>query len=242
MARWYETLSKSLISSNNSSDSSINVNDIEYETLNKLEELYYNDELNNNKSKLTNNDIIPKFFYSIKPISNSNKGENNETNISKVKYKIYKEARARFLEEKLSNIPSGDEMGYFYHLIRGNKERIDFKEFLNVRDKVTPKIHQYFTSNLFLKFPQNSKGEINSDAYFRYIVTKIRSIQTRVPLICYNTHDDGYLSEHELETYVFEQIPHMRQLSGMAVEFYPYYVFTAVRKFLFFRSIKKEKT
>ena len=44
----------------------------------------------------------------------------------------------------------------------------------------------------------------------------------------------------DLENYVFEQIPQMVQLADLEKDFYPYYVFTAVRKFVFFLDPMKK--
>lgn len=48
------------------------------------------------------------------------------------------------------------------------------------------------------------------------------------------------LPAQDLENYVFEQIPQMAQLSDLEKDFYPYYVFTAVRKFVFFLDPMKK--
>jgi len=58
--------------------------------------------------------------------------------------------------------------------------------------------------------------------------------QLRISLMCYDELGTGFLREQDLENYVFEQIPNLVQLAGLEPDFYPYYVFTAVRKFVFF--------
>lgn len=50
----------------------------------------------------------------------------------------------------------------------------------------------------------------------------------------YDTEGDGYLREHDLENFVFESIPSLPELGALQENFFPFYVFTAVRKFAFF--------
>jgi serine/threonine-protein phosphatase 2A regulatory subunit B'' len=55
----------------------------------------------------------------------------------------------------------------------------------------------------------------------------------------YDTVGDGYLREYDLENYVFELIPTLPNLRQLKDNFIPFYVFTAVRKFLVFLDPKK---
>jgi serine/threonine-protein phosphatase 2A regulatory subunit B'' len=65
-------------------------------------------------------------------------------------------------------------------------------------------------------------------------VRKVSLTQLRISLTCYDEVGKGYLREQDLENYIFEQIPSLSQLSNLEADFHPYYVFTAVRKFMFF--------
>merc|ERR1711988_294673 len=49
----------------------------------------------------------------------------------------------------------------------------------------------------------------------------------------------GYLREKDMENFIFELIPTLPQLNQLQEEFYPFYVFTAVRKFFFFLDPKR---
>lgn len=172
---------------------------------------------------------IPRFFYPRKAQSD-------------LKHRVAKEARARFLERKLENVPSAEKMEQLWTLLGAGKNvRLNYAEFVSAGQRAAVTIRPHFTSTVFLKFPQDQHGKIDACAFFRYVVIKIRRVQVRVPLTCYDTEGNGFLTEHDLENYVFEQLPHMRQLAGVAVEFYPYYVFTAVRKFLFFLDHMKKR-
>jgi serine/threonine-protein phosphatase 2A regulatory subunit B'' len=49
----------------------------------------------------------------------------------------------------------------------------------------------------------------------------------------------GYLREQDLENFVYALIPNLPCLEDLQENFYPFYVFTAVRKFLFFLDVKR---
>ena len=63
--------------------------------------------------------------------------------------------------------------------------------------------------------------------------------QTRVQLSYYDTFGLGYLREKDVENYIFELIPTLPRLGQLQEDFYPFYVFTAVRKFFFYLDPKK---
>jgi len=60
-----------------------------------------------------------------------------------------------------------------------------------------------------------------------------------VQLSYYDALGCGYLREKDMENFIFELIPTLPQLSSLQEEFYPFYVFTAVRKFFFFLDPKR---
>lgn len=49
----------------------------------------------------------------------------------------------------------------------------------------------------------------------------------------YDEKRRGYLREKDMENFIFELIPRLPQLNSLQEEFYPFYVFTAVRRFFF---------
>ncbi len=75
--------------------------------------------------------------------------------------------------------------------------------------------------------------------FFSYVVRKVNIKQTRIQLSYYDTVGHGYLREKDMENFIFELIPTLPQLSQLQEEFYPFYVFTAVRKFFFFLDPKR---
>jgi serine/threonine-protein phosphatase 2A regulatory subunit B'' len=71
-------------------------------------------------------------------------------------------------------------------------------------------------------------------AVARFIRLHAQLASVRRKLCTYDSSGDGCLREHDLENYVFEVIPELPDLAGLQENFYPFYVFTAVRKFFFF--------
>jgi Ca2+-binding EF-hand superfamily protein len=63
--------------------------------------------------------------------------------------------------------------------------------------------------------------------------------QTRVQLSYYDSLGRAYLREKDMENFIFELIPTLPQLNSLQEDFYPYYVFTAVRKFFFLLDPKR---
>ena len=55
----------------------------------------------------------------------------------------------------------------------------------------------------------------------------------------YDTTGDGFLREQDLESYIYDLIPQLPALRDLEENFYPFYVFTAVRKFFFFLDPKR---
>jgi Ca2+-binding EF-hand superfamily protein len=67
----------------------------------------------------------------------------------------------------------------------------------------------------------------------RYIRSRIHLSNVARRLSHYDSEGDGCLREHDLENYVFESLGELSELSSLQDNFYPFYVFTAVRKFFF---------
>jgi serine/threonine-protein phosphatase 2A regulatory subunit B'' len=118
-------------------------------------------------------------------------------------------------------------------------ERINYDQFCNVCKLMPDKAHMYFTAHTFLKFSRDTYGRISTYELFQYICRKVNFYQARIQLSVYDEEGKGYLSEHDLETYVYELIPSLAPLQALQQNFYPFYVFTAVRKFLFFLDSKR---
>lgn len=68
----------------------------------------------------------------------------------------------------------------------------------------------------------------------RYGAEKVHALTVWRRVALYDTEGDGYLREHDLENCIFETIASLPELGALQENFFPFYVFTAVRKFAFF--------
>lgn len=120
------------------------------------------------------------------------------------------------------------------HLLESEK-RLNYDAFLSISHSLpASKAARYFKPTTFLAFPEDAHGRISSRALWRYISKKIQLTRLRIGLTCYDDVGYGYLREQDLENYVYDQLATLPPLQTLERDFYPYYVFTAVRKFIFF--------
>lgn len=115
------------------------------------------------------------------------------------------------------------------------EKRLNYDSFLLVSHSLPQvKAARYFKPSTFLSFPQDAHGRISSRALWRYVTKKMQLTRLRISLTCYDDVGYGYLREQDLENYVYDQLATLPPLQSLERDFYPYYVFTAVRKFVFF--------
>lgn len=121
-------------------------------------------------------------------------------------------------------------------------EVINYEGFSKIREQLAQKgerFRQFFTPSTFMKFPRDRHGCIAIFPFFTFLVRKVNIRQTRVQISYYDQLGCGTLREKDMENFIFELIPTLPQLNSLQEEFYPFYVFTAVRKFFFFLDPKK---
>jgi Ca2+-binding EF-hand superfamily protein len=182
---------------------------------------------------------IPRFFEAKPPpIDESNS----------LLPRVIREARSHFLHRKSAEeLLEEEDLHRILALLReyarkGGSEVIDYVGFARVREELLrrgERFRQLFTAQTFLKFPRDKNGCIGIVPFFTFIVRKVNISQTRVQLCYYDTLGRGYLREKDMENFIFELIPTLPQLNSLQEEFYPFYVFTAVRKFFFFLDPKR---
>lgn len=124
----------------------------------------------------------------------------------------------------------------------GGPEVIDYEGFARIREELVKRgarFQQLLTASTFLKFPRDQTGAIAILPFFTFVVRKVTLKQTRLELSYYDEKRRGYLREKDMENFIFELIPRLPQLNSLQEEFYPFYVFTAVRKFFFLLDPKR---
>eukprot|EP01027_Heterolobosea_sp_BB2_P015719 GEZU01022492.1.p1 GENE.GEZU01022492.1~~GEZU01022492.1.p1 ORF type:complete len:492 (-),score=119.13 GEZU01022492.1:753-2186(-) len=168
---------------------------------------------------------------------------------------LRKEAQTRFLEKQGSLVLESDEMDMVCSELIANatppviehEERVNYDAFFNVGAKVLKpdtskatdeKRETFFSAECFLKFPRDDYGRISVASYCNYLLKKVFLYQTRISFSIYDNDADGYLTENDLETYIYDMIPQVPVLSTLTESVYEFYVATAVRKFMFFLDQK----
>ena len=97
-----------------------------------------------------------------------------------------------------------------------------------------PKFKAFFRPCFVLSLWRNERGLVSINQLFDLVMRQVSNWQTRLGLCSYDSEGDGYLTENDLESYIFDQIQGMPQLSKLEQHFYVTYVLYASRKFFFF--------
>lgn len=126
--------------------------------------------------------------------------------------------------------------------------KLTFDLFGALQRQVPESLRRHFKSSNFLFFCKDLSGEINTDEFLRFIQRSIDVERTYLHLLRFCQFHGGFrndnyvITEREFERYLFSLIPEMSCCKGLDVWFYPYYVFAASRRFLFFLDQRHTKT
>ncbi|KAL0812062.1 hypothetical protein ABMA28_009452 [Loxostege sticticalis] len=177
---------------------------------------------------------IPKFYYKLPRPDDT------------LAQKLREETRAQFLQKKSKELLDNSELKHLWSLLEksngsysmsNNDElMIDYFQFKKIRDEAGPKYRPYFTAEVFgrLQSAEGSMGRVRAVSLFNYVMRRVWLQQTRIGLSLYDVTGQGYLTEHDLESYIAELVPSLAALDGLDSSFSSFYVCTAARKFLFF--------
>lgn len=180
---------------------------------------------------------IPR-FYQRKTSSNSDSLLAN----------VLREARSDFLQRKSDEILNEDDLKTLLEALKKhaskrnsegnyNDEGVDYTAFIQIRDMLVERrqrFEPFFTPSIFLQLSRDHDHCIPIALFFTFVVEKVGLAWTRLQLSHHDDVGQGYLREGNLENYIFQLIPQLPQLRSLQQSFYPFYVFTAVRKFFFF--------
>lgn len=116
--------------------------------------------------------------------------------------------------------------------------RITYEDFCEVRDSMPPKMAPFFKPSVFVKLSPDNLDRIGIEGFTDYVRKKVVLLQTRIQLALQDAEGTGSLTETGLENFVYNLIKELPPLRGLQESFYPFYVFHAVRKFMFFLPSK----
>ena len=139
---------------------------------------------------------------------------------------------------RTDDILSGEELSQAGDVL--GREPISYDTYCTARDAVPPKVtlptklKRHLTASLFARLPRTADDRVAPAALLAYVreAEVLRCAHRR--LARFDTSGDGRLREHEVENYIFAAIPTVPELAALQENFYPFYVFTAVRVFFFF--------
>ncbi|CAH2231730.1 jg14310 [Pararge aegeria aegeria] len=177
---------------------------------------------------------IPKFYFKLP----------NRDDI--LAQKLREETRAQFLQKKSKELLDNSELKHLWSLLEksngsysmanSDELTIDYLQFKKLKDESGPKYRPYFTAEVFgrLQAAEGGIGRVRGVSLFNYVMRRVWLQQTTIGLSLYDVTGQGYLTEHDLGSYIAELVPSLAALDGLDSSFTPFYVCTAARKFLFF--------
>jgi len=121
---------------------------------------------------------------------------------------------------------------------------MDYELFKELKQSLPCRTHKFFTPLMFAKFPMNERGEIDGLCFHQFVSYALNLLHQYITLCRYEIctpnnsmwNGKSFLTESDLEIFIQDQIEMIPFLNRIDAAFHPYYVFHAVRKFVFFLS------
>ena len=122
--------------------------------------------------------------------------------------------------------------------------RINYEQLCEVRRDLQEAsgsdiFHETLSAMRFLELPRDQHSRISARDLYNRIDRRTCIAKTQLTMRPYDASRKGYLREHELERYIYDFIPVMPLAKDMDEKFHAFYVFTAVRRFMFFLDPKR---
>jgi len=155
---------------------------------------------------------------------------------------IAKRCKQVVLASRKGNIPSQK----IFFEIADNLQvspRLNYQTFCATRASVPDCAKKYFSAKEFLRYARDEECSIDTEEFLRCFQRTIDVETAILDLYSYASEsvESGYITEHELEQYIFELIPKLSVLSEMHDSFKPFYVYTASRRFLFHLDMRRTR-
>ncbi|XP_017847464.1 serine/threonine-protein phosphatase 2A regulatory subunit B'' subunit gamma isoform X2 [Drosophila busckii] len=180
---------------------------------------------------------IPKFFTPPPPPDD------------KLRHLLRREAHALFLQQKSDELLNNEELVELWQQLElhvsgttaKQQQLIDFENYCKLQSVISAKSRKYLTAELFAQLLSNSPylGCIEILSIYNYTMRKGWITQCRIGLSFYDDVGQGYLREFDMENYIADLIPTLKQLENkLQPAFEKFYVCTVVKKFFFFLDYK----
>ena len=122
----------------------------------------------------------------------------------------------------------------------------EYVELSRGEDSVVPAGMRRFVSSpsVFLTLTRNDSGRILTEDLLHFVQRSMDVESTLLHLLRFASNGLSagcFITEQELERYLFKLIPEISGHESISRAFYPYYVFTAARRFFFFLDPKRTR-
>eukprot|EP01083_Nonionella_stella_P023515 65072_1 len=131
--------------------------------------------------------------------------------------------------------PSADSNNNFF---------LNYDIFRKLKESLPPRAHKFFSASVFRKFVLNGEGQLRGISFHQFVSLSLNLLHQFITLCRYdlssnivntnyNQNHSNYLTESDLEIFVSDQIEMIPSLMQIDEAFHPYYIYHAVRKFIF---------
>ncbi|KAI9014786.1 hypothetical protein BC832DRAFT_546471 [Gaertneriomyces semiglobifer] len=170
---------------------------------------------------------LPRFYHK----------KGTKSNVAKL---LEKAKRAHFIAREREAVLSNEELDDLWLAFEkygrdapGNDKRISYSHFAQLRSLFSPKFAPFLQPSIYMHFVKDEDGAISAGQFFNYVLRKVSLMQARIDLSEYDSDQDGFITEEELQTYLEDLMPSLN-LNTLTKSFHKFYLCTAARKFAFF--------
>jgi len=171
---------------------------------------------------------IPKFYF--KPVE--------RTNVGLVSADLARESFLESCEEDIEALSQlSDQLWVEVRATHGEDPQVNYGEFVSLYKNMgalVKKHKRFFSPEVFCRFKADTEGRIKIGSFLDYLAHSVHTTFQYTSISRYDTHGEGYLLEHELETFVCENVASCKLSDEIEEPFLNFYVFHVVRKMMFF--------
>jgi serine/threonine-protein phosphatase 2A regulatory subunit B'' len=149
------------------------------------------------------------------------------------------EIKQSIITSKRKLIPS-DTIFYEIASLLSHKTCLNYREYKTLREVIPAVTLRFFTASDFLKLPRDKNGCVEVEVFLRRLQRTLDVETTFLDLASYAS-STAYITEEELERYIYDIISQIGSLEKLPDSFKPFYVFTASKRFFFFLDPKRTK-
>ncbi|XP_064549339.1 serine/threonine-protein phosphatase 2A regulatory subunit B'' subunit gamma-like [Drosophila montana] len=176
---------------------------------------------------------VPQFFYVPPPPDD------------KLRYLLRREAHSLFLQQESEELLDNDELNELWSKLEQHvtettakkQQLISYDDYCKLQFAIGKKCRKYLTARLFAQLLSDSPylGSVEIISIFNFTIRKVFLTQCRIGLSFYDEVGQGYLREFDMENYILDLIPTLKQIRDkMQPAFEKFYVCTVVKRFYFF--------